>query len=75
MSSIRMRIHVASDHTISGVAPSDLPPGDHEVLVSAVPALVPPPQPFRIADFPIDHGPWDDNISLRRAEMYGDDGR
>lgn len=75
MSTIRMRIHVAADHTVSGVAPADLPPGDHEVLASAGPAVTPPSKPFRMAEFPIDHGPWDDSLSLRREDMYGDDGR
>ncbi len=28
MSSIRMRIHVADDHTISGIAPAELPAGN-----------------------------------------------
>jgi hypothetical protein len=38
MSTIKLRIHVAPDHTISGIAPADLPPGEHDVLVSAAPA-------------------------------------
>jgi hypothetical protein len=75
MSSIRMRIHVADDHTISGIAPAELPTGEHEVIVNVGPVATPPTKPFRMADFPIDHGPWDDSISLRREDMYGDDGR
>jgi hypothetical protein len=75
MSSFRMRIQVAADHTISGVAPADLPPGEHEVVVSIGPVVTPPIKPFRMADFPVDNGPWDDSVSLRREDMYGDDGR
>ena len=74
MPPIRMHIHVAPDHTISGVAPSELPPGDHEVVLGG-PHATPPMIPFRIADFPVDSGVWDDSISLRREDMYGDDGR
>jgi len=70
-----MRIHVAADHTISGIAPAELPAGEHEVIVSLGPAVTPPTKPFRMADFPVDNGPWDDSISLRREDMYGDDGR
>ncbi|HME20782.1 MAG TPA: hypothetical protein VKI44_05380 [Acetobacteraceae bacterium] len=72
---IKLRIRVAPDHTISGVAPAELPPGEHEVTVGASPAVTPPTKPFRVADFPMDDGPWDDSISLRREDMYGDDGR
>ncbi len=74
MSTIRLRIHVAPDHTISGIAPADLPPGEHDVLVSTAPPTR-RRKPFRYEGFPIDDRPWDDSISLRREDMYGDDGR
>jgi hypothetical protein len=75
MSTIRLHIHVAPDHTISGVAPADLPPGEHEVVVATGPIATPPVKPFRMVDFPVDDRPWDDRISLRREDLYGDDGR
>jgi hypothetical protein len=75
MSSIRLRIHVAADHTISGIAPADLPEGQHEVVLATGSQVTPPVKPFRIADMPVYDGPWDDNVSLRREDMYGDDGR
>lgn len=75
MSSIRIRIQVAADHTISGIAPADLPAGEHEVVVGSGPLVTPPVKPFRIADMPVYDGPWDDSVSLRREDMYGDDGR
>ena len=34
-----------------------------------------PGKPFTMEDFPVHDGPWDDSISLRREDMYGDDGR
>ena len=70
-----MRIQVAADNTVSGVAPAELPASEHEVIVSPGPAVTPPSKPFRMADFPVDNGPWDDSVSLRREDMYGDDGR
>lgn len=73
MATIRLHIHVAPDHTISGVAPADLPAGDHEVVISTAPAGR-PRKPFRYEGFPIDDRPWDGR-SLRREDMYGDDGR
>lgn len=72
---IKLRIRVAPDHTISGTAPAELPVGEHEAIVSSGPMVTPPTKSFSMADFPIDHGPWDDSISLRREDMYGDDGR
>jgi hypothetical protein len=75
MSTIRLRIHVGRDHNITGIAPADLPPGEHEVVLATVPQGTPPSVPFRMADFPMDDGPWDGSISLRREDMYGDDGR
>jgi hypothetical protein len=74
MSTIRLHIHVAPDHTISGVAPIDLPPGEHEVTVETA-APMRRGKPFRFEGFPMDDRPWDNRISLRREDMYGDDGR
>ena len=34
MSDIRARIHVDPDHTITGVAPPDVPPGEHEITIT-----------------------------------------
>jgi hypothetical protein len=74
MSTMRMRIHVAADHTISGIAPAELPPGEHEVTVAAQPQSG-SRKPFRYEGFPVIDAPWDDSVSLRREDMYGDDGR
>jgi hypothetical protein len=72
MNEIRTRIQVGPDHRISGTAPAEVPPGEHEVTISV-------PQPsgkrFRLADLPLHDTPWDGSISLRREDVYGDDGR
>ena len=73
MTVITTRIQVAEDGTISGRAPDGVRPGEHEVAFTA--PLKRPGKPFTMENFPIDDGPWDDSISLRREDMYGDDGR
>jgi hypothetical protein len=74
MNEIRTRVLVGPDHRITGTAPPDVPPGEHEAVITiATPPR--PKKPFTLADFPIDHTSWDDSISLRREDMYGDDGR
>jgi hypothetical protein len=77
MNEVRTRIQVGSDHRISGVAPPDVPPGEHEVTITLVPSpsRKPPTKRFRVEDLPKHDIPWDDSISLRREDMYGDDGR
>jgi hypothetical protein len=74
MTEIRTRILVGPDHRISGLAPADLPPGEHEAVVTVEPAKL-PKKPFRVEDLPRHDLGWDDSISLRREDMYGDDGR
>ncbi len=74
MTVVTTRIQVAEDGTISGRAPDGVPPGEHEAAITIAP-LKRPGKPFTMENFPIDDGPWDDSISLRREDMYGDDGR
>ena len=79
MHEVRARIRVDADRTITGTAPSDVPPGEHEVVI----AVASPParrerrkKPFNVDDLPIvDLGPWPEGMSLRREDIYGDDGR
>lgn len=78
MTVITTRIRVAEDSTFSGQAPAgQVPPGEHEVAitVATTATLKRPGKPFTMENFPIDDGPWDDSISLRREDVYGDDGR
>jgi hypothetical protein len=73
MATIRIRVTVKGDGTVEGKAPDGLPAGEHEATID-----VAEPQPrrrFKIEDFPTNDTPWDDSISLRREDMYGDDGR
>ncbi len=78
MTIITTRIRVAADGTISGRAPSEVPAGEHEARISiaASPARQEPTEPFDVNALPThDLGPWPERLSLRREDMYGDDGR
>ena len=70
MTVITTRLHVAADGAIS--IAETLPAGDYTATIT-VPES---PRPRRsVLDLPVHHGPWDDKLSLRREDMYGDDGR
>ena len=77
MTQIHTRIRVDPDHRITGVAPLEVPAGEHEVTIT----LAPPPQQiptknFSVEDLPRhDLGPWREGLSLRRQDIYDDDGR
>jgi hypothetical protein len=73
MNQIRTRILIGPDHTISGVVLEDVPIGEHEAVITIV--TKPAEKRFRLTDMPVHDIPWDAGISLRREDMYGDDGR
>ena len=78
MAQIHTRIRVGPDHRISGVAPPELPPGEHEVTITLVPSpeRETPTKKFRIEDLPKhDVGPWPERLSLRREDIYDENGR
>jgi hypothetical protein len=76
MNQIRTRILVDPEHRITGTAPADLPPGEHEAVITIVSPRQPAIGPFNIDDLPShDLGPWPEGLSLRREDIYGDDGR
>ena len=77
MTVITTRIQVAEDGTISGHAPDGVRPGEHVVTLGVTaPARQEPTIPFNVDELPRhDLGPWPEGISLRREDMYGDDGR
>jgi len=72
MTVISIHITVTPDGAISTATP--LPPGEYEAAIT-VAGSPPPGKPFTMDDFPIHDMGWDDSISLRREDMYGDDGR
>lgn len=72
MTVITTRLTVAPDGAISTATP--LPAGEYEAAITVAdgPAAG---KPFTMDDFPVHDMGWDDSISLRREDMYGDDGR
>jgi hypothetical protein len=78
MTEIRARILVSPDNRISGTAPPAVPPGEHEVTITVLPPLARQRtiEPFDVDALPThDLGPWPEGLSLRREEMYDEDGR
>lgn len=70
---ITTRIRVAEDGALSGIAPvGQIPPGEHDATISIVPA---PSRRLGVQDMPVRNTPWNDGVSLRREDLYGDDGR
>lgn len=77
MKTIEALAAVTPDHKllIQVQVPPEVIPGEHRVVVMIEENLLPVSKPERW-DFPvIDVGPWPENLSLRREDMYGDDGR
>jgi hypothetical protein len=78
MTEIRTRVLVGPDHRISGTAPAAVPPGEHEVTITVTLALTRQRvgEPFDIDALPThDLGPWPEGLSLRREDIYDEDGR
>ena len=76
MTLITTLIIVQPDGTISVAEP--LPVGEHLARVEIAGTLTPPAprEAFDPSKFPVfDMGPWPEGLSLRREDMYGDDGR
>ena len=75
MKVIETTIYVAPSAPSPDLRKVDLPPGKYRVVViaSETPAPEGPRPPL---DLPVlDVGPWPEGLSLRREDMYGDDGR
>jgi hypothetical protein len=71
MAEIRISVLVGPDHSISGIAPA-------AVTITVAAALIRrhPSEPFDIDALPTrDLGPWPEGLSLRREEIYDEDGR
>jgi hypothetical protein len=69
MKAIETMATVSPDHTLTAKVPSNIAPGDHQVVVvidESAMARAPLDLPCH------DVGPWPENLSLRREDMYGD---
>ncbi len=70
---VNAKIRVEADGTISGKAPQGVPPGEYEAPID-IAEQKPRPKRKRL-DLPLHDANWDDTVSLRRKDIYGDDGR
>ena len=74
MKTIQTRAVVGPEHTITLQLPDEIEPGAYQVTLVIDDRPVAVKSDF--SDFPvIDVGPWPEGLSLRREDMYGDDGR
>jgi hypothetical protein len=71
MTVVLTRIRVAPDGTISGQAPREVPPGESQATIRLPEAG----QPRAPLDLPLHDAVWHDEVSLRRENIYGPDGR
>jgi hypothetical protein len=74
MRALTTRLTVTEDGRIEGIAPADLLPGEHEAVL-VIDERVQPMKRLRVEDLPRHDLGWDSSVSLRREDMYGDDGR
>lgn len=67
---------VGPDHMLVVQVPEDIPSGAHEVIV-ILNMESPPPKPATLEwSLPVhDVGPWPEGFTMRREDIYGDDGR
>jgi hypothetical protein len=76
-------LHVFADGTVTIDLPEGLAPGDYAVQIPPQNATLHPKNAVVmtkistawIDEWPKHDGPWDDSTSLRREDIYGDDGR
>lgn len=73
MRNLNLRLTVPQDRRVTIELPDDIEPGELDVVlvVRRSPGRSTPRDPFPL----IPGVKWNDEISLRREDMYGDDGR
>ena len=75
MRTIETTATITAEGTLTVHVPPDIPPGPHYVVVviDDRPAM---PEAQQLHDIPVLHvGAWPVYLSLRREDMYGDEGR
>ena len=76
MRTIQTTVVVDAEHRATLQLPADITPGEHSVVVVIEEAAGSLATPGPWAGFPRhDVGPWPEGLSLRREDLYGDDGR
>ena len=75
MRTIETTATITAEGTLTVQVPPNIPPGPHRVVVwiDDQPGLS---EAHPLHDFPVIHvGAWPADLSLRREDMYGDEGR
>lgn len=73
MATIEIQAPLTADRTLTLQLPATVHPGD-KIIVRLTPPADTTSRPT--LDLPIHHvGPWPEDLSLRREDVYGDDGR
>jgi hypothetical protein len=73
MKTIELTAVVGPDRKLIVQLPADIAPGEHRVVVVIE---TPGARSTPMAGWPAhDVGPWPEDLSLRREDMYGDGGR
>ena len=75
MRTIETTVMIGTDGKLVLQLPPDIEPGERRIVVviEDTPVVKPERPPL---NFPVDdYGPWPDNLSLRREDMYDDWGR
>jgi hypothetical protein len=76
MKMIETMVVVDADHKATIQLPADVTPGPYQVVVVIDERTTPAPAARSMKDFPShDVGPWPEGFTVRREEIYGDDGR
>ncbi len=67
---------VSTDHKLTVQVPSDIPSGLHQVIVVLETTQPPGPLPHSEWRLPVHNvGLWPEGFTVRREDIYGDDGR
>jgi hypothetical protein len=67
---------VERDGRLTVQLPSDIPPGEHQIVLVIDERPLTPSESRSLDDFPVDdNGPWPEGLSLRREDIYGKWGR
>lgn len=75
MKTIETTVTVTPEGSVTLHVPPDIQPGEYQVVmvIDEHPIVKEKRPPLK---FPVDHyGPWPSHLSLRREDMYGEDGR
>jgi hypothetical protein len=76
MTIIEATVDIGPNRQLAIQLPEEIAPGRHRVFLQIDGA----PETSDLSDWParfprLDLGPWPKNLSLRREDLYGDDGR